>query len=76
MGRTSAAVKAAVARIEAEKASDREFIRLRDFYLMMQRRGLVLKKEYDIPPIDTIGKTAFENSSNQTSLPIWPKTAG
>lgn len=35
------------------------FRELRDFYLDMQRQGLTLKHEYDIPLPDTAGRDAF-----------------
>lgn len=52
-------VQEALDRIERERAGGEDFVRLRDFASEMRRQGLLIKKEYDIPPLDTIGKTAF-----------------
>ena len=38
-----------------QRAADAEFVRLRDFLEEMRSRGLVVKKEYDLPLMDTIG---------------------
>ena len=32
-----------------------EFIELRDFYLEMQKKGLVIKRDYALSKLDTIG---------------------
>lgn len=42
-----------------EGHADPEFVRLRDFLTAMQSQGLLVRKEYDLPPIDTIGWTAL-----------------
>ena len=42
-----------------QRATDEEFVRLRDFLAEMQSRGLVVKKDYGIPPIDTIGISTY-----------------
>jgi hypothetical protein len=46
---------------ERDRAADEQFVRLREFLADMHRKGLVIKKEYDLPPIDTIGRTAYRN---------------
>jgi hypothetical protein len=42
-----------------ERSADKQFVQLRDFLAMMKSQGLLVRKEYDLPPIDTIGRTAF-----------------
>ena len=42
-----------------ERGADPQFVRLRDFLAVMRSQGLLVRKEYDLPPIDTIGRTAF-----------------
>ena len=37
--------------------------KLREFYAEMQRLGLVVKKGYDIPPMDTIGQKVQRGST-------------
>lgn len=37
-----------------------EYVRLRDFYIEMQELGIVKKAEYDLPPLDTIGRRLYE----------------
>lgn len=56
-------VERSIREFERERANDAQFVRLREFMLEMQRRGLVIKKEYDLPPLDTIGRTAFRTDS-------------
>lgn len=34
----------------------KEFIALQEFHAEMQRAGLALKRRYEIPPLDTIGR--------------------
>lgn len=33
--------------------------RLQEFYVEMQRQGLVRKREYDLPLVDTIGRELY-----------------
>jgi hypothetical protein len=44
---------------DRQPGADKELERLREFLVDMQRKGLVIKKEYDLPSLDTIGKTAY-----------------
>lgn len=60
---TAGRVDRAIREFERERAGDAQFVRLREFMLEMERRGLVIKKEYDLPPLDTIGRTAFRTDS-------------
>jgi hypothetical protein len=54
-------VEEALRGAEQERLGDAEFVRLRDFLREMQSRGMIVRKEYDLPPLDTIGKTAFHS---------------
>jgi hypothetical protein len=50
-------------KFEEQAAGDRDFARLRDFYLEMSRKGFLIKKEYDLPLIDTIGRAAYQSNT-------------
>jgi hypothetical protein len=63
MGTTGDSLQEVLRRFEQESANDRDFIRLRDFYAEMVRKGLLIKKPYDLPLVDTIGRTAFQSDS-------------
>jgi hypothetical protein len=52
-------VEAALSELERERDADPQFLRVRDLIRDMRERGLLRKREYDIPLIDTIGRTAF-----------------
>lgn len=46
----------------AEQSPDRgEFERLRSFYDRMKREGVATTRPYDLPPLDTIGRSAVRN---------------
>jgi hypothetical protein len=53
-------VKEAIYAFEQTRVSDQEFLRLRAFYEEMKRRGIAVKKPYDIAPLDTIGRSFYE----------------
>lgn len=39
--------------------------KLSDFVAQMQKEGLLIKKQYDLPPLDTIGRQLYqENAPN------------
>ena len=61
MSTTVDKLQEALRRFEREAAHDRDFIRLRDFYADMARKGLLVQKPYDLPLVDTIGRTAFQS---------------
>ena len=48
-----------VARVSAVRTGDDELARLTEFYDRMKSLGLVRKREYDLPLIDTIGRSLF-----------------
>jgi hypothetical protein len=43
---------------------ENELSRLRDFYDKMSDEGLTAKKHYDIPLIDTVGRTIYRGPYN------------
>ncbi|MCA1789634.1 MAG: hypothetical protein LC667_07195 [Thioalkalivibrio sp.] len=45
------------------RSADEGLKRLRDFYDEMKRLGIAQTREYDLPPIDTIGTTAYRRDS-------------
>jgi hypothetical protein len=55
--------------IEAEKPffeSQKSFADLQKFYMEMQTKGLVVKQSYNLPLVDTIGKSLYQ-SRNQNN---------
>ena len=51
-------VEETTAEVLAKRANDPKFQALAEFYREKQREGVVLKRTYDLPPVDTIGRTA------------------
>jgi hypothetical protein len=51
---------------EQDRDRDPSFQRLRDFYETMKRKGLVIKQEYNLPAVDSIGRTLFLMSQQET----------
>lgn len=45
---------------EAEREKNSNFKKLRDFYDEMKREGVATKQEYNLPPIDTVGRRLYE----------------
>jgi hypothetical protein len=43
-----------------EREKDAAFKNLRDFYEAKKREGAVVKQEYKLPPVDTIGRCLHE----------------
>jgi hypothetical protein len=37
-----------------------DFVKLREFYEEMKRRGLATKQEYSLPPLDTTGQGLYQ----------------
>ncbi|MGH9960802.1 MAG: hypothetical protein ACREBC_27400 [Pyrinomonadaceae bacterium] len=58
-------VEEAVKETEQRFNESQGFRELRDFYADMQRRGLAIKKEYDIPPLDTAGRLIYRMVSRE-----------
>jgi hypothetical protein len=61
MSTTVDKLQEALRRFEEEVGDDPEFIRLRDFYVEMASKGLLVHKPYDLPLVDTIGRTAYQS---------------
>jgi len=47
---------------EKEREKGPNFQNLRDFYEKMKKEGLVIKQEYKLPPVDTIGRSLHSDS--------------
>lgn len=63
MSKIEKAVKVAMEKHEASDRADRNRIkRLSDFSARMNDRGLASKKKYSLPPMDTVGRTAYKDS--------------
>ena len=61
MPKIGKAVNDALEKHETSSRADRGRIkRLSDFSQRMKDRGLVNKKKYSLPPMDTVGRTAYE----------------
>lgn len=54
-------VEQALKEIEGARRLEVEFRDLQRFYDEMKRLGLVVKQEYGLPPIDTVGRTAHQS---------------
>ncbi len=50
---------------EREITKRPDFQKLNDFYEEMKKEGVALKKEYDLPPMDTIGRSLYREVSNK-----------
>lgn len=51
---------------EGEMTKRPDFKKLSDFYEEMKREGVALKKEYDLPPLDTVGRRLYQEVSNKS----------
>lgn len=47
---------------EKEREKSTNFKTLREFYETMKREGLVIKQEYTLPPVDTVGRSLYETA--------------
>lgn len=43
------------------------FKKLAEFYEQMRRAGVVLKKPYDLPPLDTVGREFYKELISQSA---------
>ena len=59
-------VQEAVAAFEVRTPDPEELHRLRSFYDRMKRAGIATTREYDLPQLDTIGRTAFARTGSET----------
>ena len=63
MSNTVERLQEALRRFEEGADENPDFVRLRAFYLEMASKGLLVRKPYDLPLVDTIGRTAYESQS-------------
>ena len=54
-------VEETTAEVLAKRANDAALQALAEFYREKEREGVVLKRTYDLPPIYTIGRTAYRS---------------
>lgn len=47
--------------LEHEKKMDGNTLKLNEYYEEVLKLGIVKRKEYNIPPIDTVGRRLYEN---------------
>lgn len=47
---------------------DSRLVRLEEFYREMQRKGLIQRQKYSLPPVDTIGRTLCSKSGVNFSI--------
>ncbi len=48
---------------------DPAFIKLREFYLEMQRKGIATKQEYSLPGLDLVGRSLAEPAKSGSAEP-------
>lgn len=51
----------------AKKAKHPDFQKLAEFYEQMRQAGLVLKKPYELPSLDTIGREFYKELVSKSS---------
>ena len=52
---------------ENEREKNPNFQNLRDFYEEMKREGVAIKHPYSLPPVDTVGRSLYEQIVGKTS---------
>jgi hypothetical protein len=52
------------------------FQNLKEFYENMKKAGLVIKQEYNLPPVDTIGRSFYEQSPSKEQTEDAPAESG
>ena len=52
-------IQKVIAEKERDFGTNPEFVKLREFYEDMKRQGIASKREYSLPPLDTIGQELF-----------------
>lgn len=45
--------------------NEESYIELSEFYSQLKDRGAILKQEFNLPAIDTIGRTLFQEKTRQ-----------
>ena len=43
--------------------SSSEYARLKDYYERMKNEGFIAQQEYNLPPLDTVGRRFYESAS-------------
>lgn len=51
----------------AKEAKHPDFKKLAEFYEQMKQAGVVLKKPYDLPPLDTVGREFYKELAGTSS---------
>lgn len=51
----------------AKKSEHPDFKKLAEFYEHMRQAGLVLKKSYELPPLDTVGREFYKELVSKSS---------
>ncbi len=54
-------VQAAATEVLLKRSNDVVLQELLEFYRKKQEEGAVIKRVYDLPPIDTVGRTAYRS---------------
>lgn len=52
---------------ENEREKNPNFQNLRDFYEEMKREGVAIKHPYSLPPVDTVGRSLYDQIANKSS---------
>lgn len=60
-------VEEAIKKAQPAHAGDPQFVRLAEFMREMDRLGLVVRKRYELPPLDTVGKFIAEADVTRAS---------
>lgn len=50
-----------------KEAEHPDFKKLAEFYEQMRQAGVVLKKPYDLPPLDTVGREFYKELISQSA---------
>lgn len=58
-------VQETIRAVEQQAGDNPELLKLQEFYLDMQRKGLVRKREYDLPLVDTIGRELYKADGSE-----------
>ena len=51
---------------EGKFTNDAKFVELLEFYKQMKDSGIAVKQEYDLPPLDTIGRGLYDGIRGKT----------
>jgi len=62
-------VEAAIREVELARRGDKTLQSLREFRDRMREAGLLVAKPYDLPLVDTIGRTAHSSESRSAQAP-------